>query len=64
MCGDPKARFGRMQAGSLDTNVEFYTAILLGALKIPREAFTPVPAGQPITGFVEQRCPKLGPIQS
>lgn len=26
----------------LDTNVEFYTAILLDALKIPRQAFTPV----------------------
>ncbi|MFH1796928.1 MAG: citrate synthase [Pseudomonadota bacterium] len=26
----------------LDTNVEFYTAILLDALKIPRRAFTPV----------------------
>ena len=26
----------------LDTNVEFYTAILLDALAIPREAFTPV----------------------
>jgi len=26
----------------LDTNVEFYTAILLEALEIPREAFTPI----------------------
>ena len=26
----------------LDTNVEFYTAILLDALEIPRQAFTPV----------------------
>jgi citrate synthase len=26
----------------LDTNVEFYTAILLDALKIPRQAFTPM----------------------
>jgi len=26
----------------LDTNVEFYTALLLEALDIPREAFTPV----------------------
>lgn len=26
----------------LDTNVEFYTAILLDALKIPRKAFTPI----------------------
>ncbi len=25
----------------LDTNVEFFTAILLDALKIPRQAFTP-----------------------
>jgi len=26
----------------LDTNVEFFTAILLDALSIPRQAFTPV----------------------
>ena len=26
----------------LDTNVEFYTAILLDALEIPRQAFTPI----------------------
>ena len=26
----------------LDTNVEFFTAILLDALKIPRQAFTPI----------------------
>jgi citrate synthase len=33
-----KAKPGRR----LDTNVEFYTAILLDALKIPRDAFTPI----------------------
>ncbi|WP_442582754.1 citrate synthase/methylcitrate synthase [Mesorhizobium sp. ASY16-5R] len=33
-----KAKPGRR----LDTNVEFYTAILLDALKIPRNAFTPI----------------------
>jgi citrate synthase len=27
---------------SLDTNVEFFTAVLLDALKIPRQAFTPI----------------------
>jgi citrate synthase len=27
---------------ALDTNVEFFTAILLDALKIPRQAFTPM----------------------
>ena len=26
----------------LDTNVEFFTAILLDALQIPRQAFTPI----------------------
>src|SRR4029434_2645766 len=26
----------------LDTNVEFFTAILLDALKVPRQAFTPI----------------------
>jgi len=36
----------------LDTNVEFYTAILLGALKIPREAFTPVFAVGRAAGWI------------
>ena len=36
----------------LDTNVEFYTAILLGALDIPREAFTPVFAVGRTAGWV------------
>lgn len=36
----------------LDTNVEFYTAILLGALKIPRDAFTPVFAVGRTAGWV------------
>lgn len=36
----------------LDTNVEFYTAILLGALKIPREAFTSVFAVGRTAGWV------------
>src|SRR5450432_2482848 len=31
----------------LDTNVEFFTAILLDALTIPRQAFTPIFAGGP-----------------
>lgn len=35
----------------LDTNVEFYTAILLDALKIPRQAFTPVFAAARAAGW-------------
>lgn len=36
----------------LDTNVEFYTAILLGALNIPREAFTPIFAVGRTAGWI------------
>ncbi len=36
----------------LDTNVEFYTAILLDALKIPRQAFTPVFAAARTAGWI------------
>lgn len=36
----------------LDTNVEFYTAILLDALKIPRQAFTPVFASARTAGWI------------
>lgn len=36
----------------LDTNVEFYTAILLDALGIPREAFTPIFATGRVAGWV------------
>lgn len=35
----------------LDTNVEFYTAILLDALRIPREAFTPIFAVARVAGW-------------
>jgi citrate synthase len=35
----------------LDTNVEFYTAILLDALTIPRQAFTPIFAVARATGW-------------
>jgi len=35
----------------LDTNVEFFTAILLDALKIPRQAFTPVFAAARAAGW-------------
>ncbi|WP_187969193.1 citrate synthase [Aquibium microcysteis] len=35
----------------LDTNVEFYTAILLDALAIPREAFTPIFAAARVAGW-------------
>jgi len=44
---------------ALDTNVEFYTAILLDALRIPRQAFTPVFAAARAAGWtahaLEQR---------
>ncbi|MEQ1950057.1 citrate synthase/methylcitrate synthase [Mesorhizobium sp. CN2-181] len=42
-----KAKPGRR----LDTNVEFYTAILLDALKIPRDAFTPIFAAARAAGW-------------
>src|SRR4029078_5854041 len=35
----------------LDTNVEFFTAILLDALKIPRQAFTPIFAAARAAGW-------------
>lgn len=35
----------------LDTNVEFFTAILLDALKIPRQAFTPIFAVARVAGW-------------
>lgn len=37
---------------TLDTNVEFYTAILLDALKIPRQAFTPIFAAARTIGWI------------
>lgn len=48
----------------LDTNVEFYTAILLDALGIPREAFTPVFALARTAGWIahaleQQRAGRL-----
>jgi len=48
----------------LDTNVEFFTAILLDALKIPRQAFTPVFAVARAAGWTahareQQRCGRL-----
>jgi citrate synthase len=36
---------------ALDTNVEFYTAILLDALRIPRQAFTPIFASARSAGW-------------
>ena len=55
-----RATLARTKAGrALDTNVEFYTAILLDALKIPRDGFTPVFAAARIAGWtahaIEQR---------
>jgi len=35
----------------LETNVEFFTAILLDALKIPRQAFTPMFAAARSAGW-------------
>jgi citrate synthase len=48
----------------LDTNVEFFTAILLDALKIPRQAFTPIFAVARAAGWTahareQQRCGRL-----
>jgi len=48
----------------LDTNVEFFTAILLDALKIPRQAFTPIFAVARSAGWTahareQQRCGRL-----
>lgn len=41
--GYARAALARAKPGrSLDTNVEFYTAILLDALGVPRQAFTPM----------------------
>lgn len=44
---------------ALDTNVEFFTAILLDALRIPRSAFTPIFAVARVAGWtahaIEQR---------
>lgn len=47
-----RTALARAKAGrALDTNVEFYTAILLDALKVPREGFTPVFAAARIAGW-------------
>jgi citrate synthase len=47
-----RVALARAKAGrALDTNVEFYTAILLDALKVPREGFTPVFAAARIAGW-------------
>jgi citrate synthase len=48
----------------LDTNVEFYTAILLDALQIPRQAFTPIfaaarAAGWTAHAYEQQRTGRL-----
>jgi len=48
----------------LDTNVEFFTAILLDALTIPRQAFTPIFAVARSAGWTahareQQRCGRL-----
>jgi citrate synthase len=47
-----RAALARAKPGRrLDTNVEFYTAILLDALAIPRQAFTPVFAAARSAGW-------------
>jgi citrate synthase len=43
----------RKPARSLRTNLEFYTALLLEALQIPRDALTGVFAGARVAGWVE-----------
>jgi citrate synthase len=40
----------------LDVNTEFYTALLLDRLKIPRGAFTPVFAASRVAGWVAHIC--------
>ena len=44
----------------LETNVEFYTAILLEALDIPREAFTAIFATGRVLGWVAHACEQVG----
>jgi citrate synthase len=44
----------------LDTNVEFYTALLLEALGLPREAFTPVFACGRILGWTAHAREQIG----
>jgi citrate synthase len=44
----------------LDTNVEFYTALLLDALDIPREGFTPVFAAGRSAGWAAHAVEQLG----
>jgi citrate synthase len=49
---------------ALDTNVEFFTAILLDTLRIPRQAFTPIFAVARSAGWTahareQQRCGRL-----
>lgn len=47
-----RSALAEVKAGrALDTNVEFYTAILLDALKMPRNGFTPVFAAARIAGW-------------
>jgi citrate synthase len=43
----------------LDTNVEFYTALLLEALDIPRGAFTPVFACGRSVGWIAHACEQI-----
>ena len=44
---------------SLETNVEFYTAVLLEALDIPREAFTAIFAMGRILGWIAHACEQI-----
>ncbi len=50
---------GRYPARTLDTNVEFYTAILLEALGFPREAFTAVFACGRTGGWIAHACEQV-----
>lgn len=44
---------------ALDTNVEFYTALLLEALDIPRHAFTAVFACARVLGWIAHACEQI-----
>lgn len=50
---------GRYPARTLETNVEFYTAILLEALGLPREAFTAVFAAGRTGGWIAHACEQV-----
>ena len=50
---------GKYPNRALETNVEFYTAILLEALHIPRQAFTAVFATGRVLGWIAHGCEQV-----